>query len=307
MKLIELVTNEKAIGIASRLDSSKAISVSKDLASFLIEKKIRVCPESRIANILGSLNGKSLHDMYKDQVPVIACVGGDGTILRVAQKLPKNPPAILGINVGAVGFLAEFDINSKESFNQLFESSNLIEERCMRLSCHVEDNDHFPLALNEILIITSRPSKALSISVYVDKQLYSTGYVDGIIISTPTGSTAYALSAGGAIMTPEVDAIQIVPVCPFVRTGFKPLIINPNSTIEIELLRPKLNAVIAVDGQSEFVVNSSATKKIVIRKSSSTISFLRSTGLKTSFFSRLNHKLLPGAKFPVPKHDQPEE
>src|SRR5271157_1923612 len=162
MKIIDLASSGKAIGIASRLDSSKAISVSKDLASVLMEKKIRICPESRIANILGSVgsvNGKSLHDMYKDQVPVIACVGGDGTILRVAQKLPKNPPAILGINVGAVGFLAEFDINSKDSFNQLI-SANLIEERCMRLTCHVDNNDHFPLALNEILVITSRPSKA---------------------------------------------------------------------------------------------------------------------------------------------------
>jgi NAD+ kinase len=310
MKLLDLANSGKMIGIASRLDSSKAINVSKDLASVLLEKKIKICPESRIANILGavggSVSGKSLHDMYRDQVPVIACVGGDGTILRVAQKLPKNPPAILGINVGAVGFLAEFDINSKDSFNQLV-GSNLIEERCMRLSCHVENNDHLPLALNEILVITSRPSKALSISVYVDKQLFSTGYVDGIIISTPTGSTAYALSAGGAIMTPEVDAIQLVPVCPFVRTGFKPLVINPSATIEIELLRPKLNAVIAVDGQSEFVINSSTTRKITIRKSPNSISFLRSSGLKTSFFSRLNRKLLPGAKFPVPKHDQPEE
>nr|MDO8108974.1 NAD(+)/NADH kinase [Candidatus Sigynarchaeota archaeon] len=308
MKLTELVgeNSTRSIGIASRLDSSRAISVSKDLTSFLIEKKIKICPEARIANILG-MEGKPLHEMVAEQVPAIACVGGDGTILRVAQKLSfKNPPAILGINVGAVGFLAEFDVNSKDSFNQLL-SANLIEEKCVRLSCHVDNHDHFPPALNEILVITSRPSKALSITVSVDHQMYATGYVDGVIVATPTGSTAYSLSAGGGIVAPEVDAIQIVPVCPFVRTGFKPLIINSNSTVEIELLRPKLNAVVAIDGQSEFVINSSSTKRITIRKSTSGISFLRNHSLKNSFFSRLNKKLLPGARFPVPRYDQPEE
>ncbi len=306
MKLIDMQSGGLAIGLASRLDSSKAINVTKDLSGFLFEKKIKVAPESRIANILG-LPPKSLHEMTADQVPAIACVGGDGTILRVAQKLPfKNPPAILGVNVGAVGFLAEFDVNTRDSFNQLV-SANLIEERCMRLSCHVDNQDHFPPALNEILIITSRPSKALSITVTVDKQVYSTGYVDGVIASTPTGSTAYSLSAGGAIMAPEVDAIQLVPVCPYARTGFKPLVLPSNATIEIELLRPKLNAIIAIDGQNEFTINSASTKRITIRRSPSSISFLRTQTSRTSFFSRLNRKLLPGAKFPVPKYDQPEE
>lgn len=306
MRLADIENSGKAIGLASRLDSSKAISVTKDLSSFLCEKKIKVAPESRIANILG-MPGRSLHEMAADQVPAIACVGGDGTILRVAQKLPfKNPPAILGVNVGAVGFLAEFDVNTRDSFNQLL-STNLIEERCMRLSCHVDNQDYYPPALNEILVITSRPSKALSITIHVDKQVYSTGYLDGVIITTPTGSTAYSLSAGGAIMAPEVDAIQLVPVCPFVRTGFKPIVIPASSTIEIELLRPKLNAIVAVDGQNEYTINSATTKRITIRKSPSGISFLRTQASRASFFSRLNKKLLPGAKFPVPKYDQPEE
>ncbi len=306
MRLLDLQTNGLAIGLASRLDSSKAINVTKDLSSFLFEKKIKVAPESRIANIIG-LPGKSLHEMTADQVPAIACVGGDGTILRVAQKLPfKNPPAILGVNVGAVGFLAEFDVNTRDSFNQLV-TANLIEERCMRLSCHVDNQDHFPPALNEILVITSRPSKALSVTVSVDKQVYSTGYLDGVIVSTPTGSTAYSLSAGGALVAPEVEAMQLVPVSPFVRTGFKPLLLPSNSTIEVELLRPKLNAIIAIDGQNEYTINSAATKRITIRKSPNGISFLRTQTSRTSFFSRLNKKLLPGAKFPVPKYDQPEE
>ncbi|MBN2154105.1 MAG: NAD(+)/NADH kinase [Candidatus Lokiarchaeota archaeon] len=306
MRLLDLQTNGLAIGLASRLDSAKAINITKDLSNFLLEKKIKAFPESRIANILG-LPGKSLHEMTADQVPAIACVGGDGTILRVAQKLPfKNPPAILGVNVGAVGFLAEFDVNTRESFNHLV-SANLIEERCIRLSCHVDAQDHFPPALNEILVITSRPSKALSITVSVDKQVFSTGYVDGVIVSTPTGSTAYSLSAGGALVAPELEAVQLVPVSPFVRTGFKPLLLPSSSTIEIELLRPKLNAIVAIDGQNEYTINSAVTKRITIRKSPSGISFLRTQASKTSFFSRLNKKLLPGAKFPLPKHDQPEE
>ncbi len=318
MKVIELADSNRAVAIASRLDSPKAIQVTKDLAGFLVEKHIKVISEARIANILG-LPGKSLYEMNKDEVPVVICVGGDGTILRVAQKLPyRNPPGILGVNVGAVGFLAEFDI---PQFPQLV-STDLYEERCLRLSCFIDEgtpsqnsynthNSHgshqqhasMPPALNEILVITSRPSKALSITIRVNGKVFSTGYVDGIIISTPTGSTAYSLSAGGSIMSPDVEAIQIVPVCPVARTGLKPLVVKPDSTIEIELLRPKLNAVVAIDGQQEIVLSSA--RKVTIKKSTSSISLLRSE--RSSFFSRLNRKLLPGAKFPVPKHDQPEE
>nr|MDO8118407.1 NAD(+)/NADH kinase [Candidatus Sigynarchaeota archaeon] len=317
MKLAELAESQRAVAIASRLDAPKAIQVTKELASYLLEQRIKVIAEARIANILG-LQGKPLYEMNKDDVPVVICVGGDGTILRVAQKLPyRNPPGILGVNVGAVGFLAEFDVATKEAFPQLF-TTDLYEERCLRLSCFIEEgsssqgpynsyNSHgshqqhvpIPPALNEILVITSRPSKALSITIRVNGKVFSTGYVDGIIISTPTGSTAYSLSAGGSIMSPDIDAIQIVPVCPFARTGLKPLIVKPDSTIEIELLRPKLNAVVAIDGQQEIVLSSA--RKVTIKKSTSSITLYRSE--RSSFFSRLNRKLLPGAKFPVPKHD----
>jgi NAD+ kinase len=308
MKLIDLAGSQRAVAIASRLDSQKAIAISKELVTFLQERKIKVYAEARIASILGCL-GRALYEMTEDQVPVVLCIGGDGTILRVAQKLPfKNMPAILGINVGAVGFMAEFDIPSKDSFPQLV-SANLIEEKCMRLSCHVDTQgqNHLPLALNEVLIITSRPSKALSITIRVDGQVYSSGYVDGVIVSTPTGSTAYAMSAGGAIVAPTIDAIQVVPVCPFARSGLKPLIVNPESAVEIELLRPKLNAIIAIDGQFETPVVASAATRISIKRSGSIVKFLRTQAGEASFFSRLNRKLLPGAKFPLPKHDQPEE
>lgn len=310
MKLADLVDSGKVVAIASRLDSARAIEVSKDLLAFFKENKIRVAPESRIAHLVGHGHASMpLHEMHEEQVPVILCVGGDGTILRVAQKLPpRDPPALLGINVGAVGFLAEFDITSKDQYSQLL-STPLVDERCTRLACTVGNlpGNHLPLALNEILVITSRPSKALSISIRVDGQIYSSGYVDGLIVSTPTGSTAYSLSAGGSIMSPELNAVQITPVCPFARTGIKPLVVQPDSHIEIELMRPKLNAILVVDGQYEMTVQTQASNVISIKRSTSSIHFLRTGTLKQSFFSRLGRKLLPGARFPVPKHDQPEE
>ncbi|MFX0102657.1 MAG: NAD(+)/NADH kinase [Candidatus Hodarchaeota archaeon] len=304
-KLGEL--KDKSIAIASRLDSNKAINLTRDLIKFLMEdKKIKVNPEARIANLVNlPMLGMPLYEMTRDKIAAILCIGGDGTVLRVAQNLPlKNPPAILGINVGAVGFLAEFDMPAVENFPQLL-STNFYFEKCMRLSCFLEDQGYLPPAMNEVLIITSRPSKALSVVISVDGQVFSSGYVDGIIASTSTGSTAYSLSAGGTIMVPEMEAIQIVPVCPFARTGIKPLIIKPNSRIEIELMRPKLNAIISIDGQREYTIN--PTNKIKIKRSPHNITFLRSKNLKQSFFSRLNRKLLPGASFPVPKRDGVEE
>ncbi|MHA1681750.1 MAG: NAD(+)/NADH kinase [Promethearchaeota archaeon] len=306
MQIRELIGTEKAIGIASRLDSGKAIAITKDLINFFVNNKVKVYPEARIANLVSAgVFGKPLNEMNRFEVPLVISVGGDGTILRVAQNLPfKNPSAILGINVGAVGFLAEFDLTGKEPFEEIL-STDLKEERCMRLSTHIEKTERLPLALNEVLIITSRPSKALSITIRVDGQEFSSGYVDGILVCTPTGSTAYSLSAGGSIMVPELDAIQIVPVCPFARTGLKPLVIGTESVVEIELLRPKLNAIVAIDGQREYTIMPS--NNITIRKSTNYIRCLRSPNLKKSFFSRLNNKLLPGARFPVPRHDSPEE
>ncbi|MHA1791501.1 MAG: NAD(+)/NADH kinase [Promethearchaeota archaeon] len=305
MKLADLIHSNKALAIASRLDSGKAINLTKSLIKFLKEKGIKVYPEARIANIVGYL-GQQLNDLHERDVPVIIAVGGDGTILRVAQSLSINdPPAILGINVGAVGFLAEFDMGTEQNSFESLITSEYVKERCMRLICTIEKTEKLPLALNEVLVITSRPSKALSVVIKINGEFYSSGYVDGIVISTPTGSTAYSLSAGGSIIVPELNLIQIVPVCPFARSGLKPLIVSVDSVIEIELLRPKLSAIVAIDGQKEFTI--SPSRKIIIKKSNHYINCLRSKNLKKSFFHRLNNKLLPGAIFPVPKHDSPEE
>ncbi|MHA1697894.1 MAG: NAD(+)/NADH kinase [Promethearchaeota archaeon] len=303
---MKLKESDKPIAIASRLDSIKAISLSKEIIKFLIEQKIKAQPESRIANIVGyPMLGRSLSKMTRENTAAIISIGGDGTILRVAQNLPlKDTPPILGINVGAVGYLSEFDMPNPKNFKNLIEL-DFHEEKCIRLSCEINGVRNFPPALNEVLIITSRPSKALGIVIKVDGFRYSSGYVDGVLISTPIGSTAYCLSAGGCIMVPNLEAIQIVPICPFTRSGLKPLVLDANSKIEIELLRPKLNALITVDGQKEVTI--SPAKRIIIKKSKNNISFLRASSTKKSFFSRLNKKLLPDAKFPVPQHDSPEE
>ncbi|MBD3185544.1 hypothetical protein GF325_01850, partial [Candidatus Bathyarchaeota archaeon] len=175
MNLADFSRDNKSVAIASRLDSGRAINITRDIVNFLTDQGIKVYPEARIANLIGFL-GKPLDELDYDQTPAIISVGGDGTILRVAQNLSfKNPPSILGVNVGAVGFLAEFDITTQEEIFSQLMNTELIEERCMRLSTTIDASTRFPLALNEVLIITSRPSKALSIVIKVDGQEFSSG------------------------------------------------------------------------------------------------------------------------------------
>jgi NAD+ kinase len=295
------------IAIACRLDKETAVELTGKIIDHLVQKNQKVMLESRIAQRFQPHLGCELKQMSESLVQMIISIGGDGTILRLCQNLPRKIAApILGVNLGSVGFLDEVDSDPKSLFDALdhIVKGNYIVERVMRLAT-LYNRVFLPDALNEVYICSSKPSKVLHVGIKVDKQLVNTAYVDGVIVSTSNGSTAYGLSAGGSLIDPRLRIINIVPVNPFAASGsLKPLVVPGTSEVEIELLRPKLNALIVIDGQTEF--RAFPKTSITIRKSDSDAKFVRiNRNLSNSYYLRLRTKILKGVK--IPEEDAPEE
>jgi NAD+ kinase len=226
------------IGIISRCDKREATDLAAEIGRFL-NGRAQIVYDDETALALGR-KGVPLEALDAD---VVVTIGGDGTILRVLQSL-KHPIPIVGIKFGKVGFLAEVNpsraLSVVESLLDGFRVSTH-----SRLAISV-NNRPLPSATNEAVIVTARPAKILEYSVQVDDHEVDVLRADGAIVATPTGSTAYAMSAGGPIMDPLVGAFLFVPLAPQ-KLSVRPWVVHDTSTIVIKI-REK-DAVIVVDGQ----------------------------------------------------------
>ncbi|HDZ17657.1 hypothetical protein LCGC14_0627490 [marine sediment metagenome] len=296
---------KKPIAIACRLDSEKAIKLTRRIFEFLVQKGEIVYLETRIAPKIFPHNGMDLSEMNARNIKFIVIVGGDGSILRVVSGLSqKDPPPILGVNVGSIGFLDES--NGRLIFKDLIKvlKNEFKLENCSKIIPYIVKNSEeirLNSALNEVLIVSSKSSKVLQVSIRIDGIFLNRLYLDGVIVSTSTGSTAYNLSAGGAIVNPHLDIMQLTPLNSFARSGLKPIVVPIDSEIEIQLLRPRLDAKIVIDGQREIKKIQSNTK-IRIRKSISYTKFIR---FNKSYYTRLRKKIIGTLRVPI--NDSPEE
>ncbi|MCK4778677.1 MAG: NAD(+)/NADH kinase [Candidatus Lokiarchaeota archaeon] len=297
---------KKPIALACRLDSERAIKLTRRIFEFLVQKGEIVYLETRIAPKIFPHNRMDLGEMTAENIKFIVIVGGDGSILRVANGLSQqNPPPILFVNVGSIGFLDES--NRRMIFRDLSRVINgeYTLEVCSKLTAYiVKSSGEIKLsnALNEVLIISSKSSKVLQISIRIDGIFLNRSYLDGIIVSTPTGSTAYNLSAGGAIINPNMESMQITPLNSFAGAGLKPMIVPIDSEIEIQLLRPRLDAKIVIDGQ-QIIKRIAPNTRVRIRNAKSQNKFIR---FKGSYYTRLRKKII-GTVRRVPIDDSPEE
>ncbi|HMF32986.1 MAG TPA: NAD(+)/NADH kinase [Candidatus Lokiarchaeia archaeon] len=295
-----------SVGIACRLDKQSAFNLARDVTNFLLKLKCKVYLENRIASKMGFFHfGISLNQMSSEKVKFIISIGGDGTILRVFQNLPEtNPAPVLGVNVGSLGFLdetAKYDVKRaiKEILNDNYQIS-----QSLRLATYY-DGKRYPDALNEVLVCSSRPSKVIMASILVDGAVYASGYADGVMVATPTGSTAYSLSAGGALIDPRAqDIFQIIPLNPFGANNMHPIIVPSTATVEVALQRPRLPATLVIDGQLEVKVN--PTARIQVKASDRWANFITFEDRGSSFYKRLNKILLP-TQTNLPKNDYPED
>jgi NAD+ kinase len=177
--------------------------------------------------------------------------GGDGTILSAARDLSETHVPIIGVNVGKLGYLAEFSVDElKRLFGRVIDDKSLIEKRMM-LSCSVINDGEsrfYETAVNDVVITAGPPFHMIELQITLKGQPLSSCIGDGIIISTPTGSTAYNLSAGGPILSANLSAIVITPICPH-SLSFRPIVIDSNSSIGIKVIRANIGTTVTFDGQ----------------------------------------------------------
>ncbi|KAF5085637.1 NAD kinase [anaerobic digester metagenome] len=265
------------IVLVSRLDEADALRYTASLARELEEMGHEVALEEGTAEHLGE-GGIPFEEIAGDLVVV---VGGDGSVLLTVHQMKKQIP-VLGINWGEVGFLADLEPDEAGAFFADHMDGFRVESR-MRVSLAVNGR---PLgdALNEGLVVTDRPAKMLRFGVYVDGTPAERFRADGLLVSTPTGSTAYAMSAGGPIVDPQIEGFLLVPLAPYMLSS-RPHLISTHRALEITLETEK-PAHLVIDGQSTFELAKEST--LTVKKSEQPALFAHTD---KPFFEKVNHKL----------------
>ncbi|MGV8110055.1 NAD(+)/NADH kinase [Methanospirillum sp.] len=262
--------------IVCRHADSRAESFSQDVERLLIQHGHSVYKCKK--NLLESTDFLFDPDSSPDLVVVI---GGDGTILLATQRMPVQVP-VVGINYGEVGFLADIEPDdTAELVNRLLKPLQV--EARMRIELRL-NGDVIGTALNEALIVTDRPAKMLKFLIHINGKIAERFRADGLIISTPTGSTAYAMSAGGPIVDPRVEGFLMVPLAPFMLSN-RPHLIDSSRTVSVTLEATK-PAKLVIDGQTEIHLEKNCV--VELTKSDSPALFLEAG---QNFFEKINRKL----------------
>jgi NAD+ kinase len=272
------------VGIVLKDKSEKALDRLHELTDYLDAKSIRytVIP-SRVGDIDAGL---------KKQIPecdLSVALGGDGTLLFTSRNFSKYNIPIVGINLGGLGFITEFKESELiECMECVLKKEHTFEERMM-IDVHVNRNNKqcwIETGLNDLVINTGGISRLLLLEVLSGRHLVGRYRSDGIIVATPTGSTAYSLSAGGPILNPNMRAFVICPICPH-SLGARPLIVPTEESIKIMILSQNLKINATIDGQVAF--NLQYEDELHISRSK-TITRLVSLG-KRSFYDIVREKL----------------
>lgn len=248
---------------------------------------------SQIRKILEALKGIEVvdGDVSFEGVDMAFSIGGDGTFLRTAAKIGNTNIPILGVNAGRLGFLADVSLAEAETAipDIVLNGKYEVEHRAL-LNIEIPEckQNYQRFALNEVAILKRDVSSMVSVSVSVDGTLLNQYDADGVIIATPTGSTAYAMSAGGAILQPQSHCFEIVPIAAHSLTA-RPLVIKDSSKIDIEVTSRNNLFLVATDG---LPLHLTTQYKLHLRKADYTIGVVRRND--STFYDTLRQKLMWG-------------
>jgi NAD+ kinase len=256
----------KTIGILTKPKFPDVKSILKDLVTWLRDRKLEPLFDSTTAALLGepATAQKSQIAARSDMVLVL---GGDGTMLDAARLVSERAVPILGVNMGGLGFLTEVSLEQLyPALEKVLAHEFSLDERLMlRASIHRHGEDVArATVLNDVVVSKGTLARMIALQVTVDGQFVTSLRGDGVIVSTPTGSTAYSLSSGGPIMHPSVQALIITPICPHTLTH-RPLLIPGNASVEVTLISRDEGAMTTFDGQ--VVVSMTQGDTVTIRAS----------------------------------------
>jgi NAD+ kinase len=283
----------KAVGVISKPGIPHASKIVSELVAWWRERGVETRLDQESARYIGSPDGLE-RDRVPDGTQLVIVLGGDGTLLAAARAIGGREIPLFPVNFGGLGFLTAITLD--QLYPEL-ECAICGEQRVVaRRMLHgevVRDGKTVASyeALNDIVIGKTQIARMIDLETYVDSQFVSTFKADGLIVATPTGSTAYSLSAGGPILFPAVAAICITPVCPHMLTN-RPVLVPDTSVIEIVCRAPRQEAYLTIDGQvGEPLVEND---RVVCRSSEHQVYLIRPP--KMFFFDVLRQKLKWGER-----------
>ncbi len=279
----------KRIGLIANAEKISSRTLAQKAAALITKAGLNVFSERSTIQFAGLKcpTFETPRDLAR-HVDVLLVFGGDGTILRVVREIDGSHTPILGINAGRLGFLTAIPASDLAvALKKIQRGDFTIEKRSLiDATCNHGTNCISQTALNDVVISRGAVSRMIELEVSVNGEAVTRYRCDGLIISTPTGSTAYSLSAGGAIISPSADVFAITPICPHTLSN-RSVIISLDSVISVRVISERVETTLTTDGQSQ--TNLGAGDVVVMRRSKRAVRLLHLGG--SSFFETVRRKL----------------
>jgi NAD+ kinase len=284
----------KRIGVVVKPHQPDALETLCRLTEWLSAREIQLVGLAEIAHEqIKQKTGCALEIVDEEQlarsVDLILVLGGDGTMIASARMIGNTEVPVIGVNYGGLGYLAEFPIEELFSSLEAILSGQYKVQKRVMLAVELwrgEERVTRSRVLNDVVVNKSALARIIEIEAYLDSQFVNLFRADGLIVATPTGSTAYNLSAGGPVIYPSMNAVVITPICPFTLSN-RPIVVPDESSIEVRLMTDKEEVALTLDGQVGFPLQ--VNDRIVISKSKTSFNLVQPPN--RNYFDVLRDKL----------------
>lgn len=270
--MVKKVYKFSHISLSTSSKDSRVLPIASQVYEILNNAGIKVSFDNSLLDLQRKLKKRSNSEAYivKNSQLLIA-IGGDGTMLNCSRRYGSQGIPILGINLGKVGFLT--DISPDEITTRLLEviKGDFIKEKRSFLEASLQGAKDSYLALNEVVIHSGAIAQLIDFDLFINDRFVYRQKADGLIISSPSGSTAYSLSGGGPIVLPSVKAITLLPMFPHSLLNTSPLVVDDDSKIKIEMIGKKSKAVLSMDSHNSINLKEGNIVHLTMRKSSLTL------------------------------------
>jgi len=298
----------KRIGIIAKKNKPEAIPIARNLVAWFQNRTMEVYIEEEMGNLLfdsGSslragvpLSDVSVHSVERSEIPnhveMIIVLGGDGTLLSVARLVTEHDVPILGVNLGGLGFLTEITLEELyRVLERIIQGDFVTDERVVLNAAVIRRGERMAefTVLNDAVINKGALARIIDLETTINGEYLTTFKSDGLIISTPTGSTAYNLSAGGPIVYPSLHSVIITPICPHTLTN-RPIMVPDDVEVRVILKAKQQEVILTLDGQQGFYLE--FEDMVEVRKAESRILLIKSP--YRHYFEVLREKLKWGGR-----------
>jgi NAD+ kinase len=280
----------ETVGVVVKPNHAEAWQTACELSDWLASRKVTLLGKP-FAMAAGDQCDIETVDQEKfaAEADLIVVLGGDGTMISTARLVGDHDVLVLGINYGSLGYLTEFRIEEMFAALEMVLAGDFTVDRRMMLTAeHWRDGEILAKGrvLNDVVINKAALARIIEIEASLNGQFVNSFRADGLIVSTPTGSTAYNLSAGGPIIFPSMKAVVVTPICPFTLTN-RPIVVPDTAEIELRLLSDSEDVVLTLDGQTGYTIK--AQDRVKIRKGQTTFNLVEPPN--RNYFDVLRNKL----------------